>query len=147
MPWAPIPREGVNMKLFLDCEWDGWEGQLISMAIVSEQDHEWYEVAIDYATDDWVKQNVIPLLGKGATSYSQLQSSLFLFLNQFDTIHIVADWPEDISHFCKALIMSAGKRTDTPPLTMEVVRIDCKSDVPHNALADARGIKKRLIKI
>jgi len=30
---------------------------------------------------------------------------------------------------------------NTPPLTMEVLRIDAESTLPHNALHDARGIR------
>jgi hypothetical protein len=33
-------------------------------------------------------------------------------------------------------------RINTPPLTMEIRRDDCPSEFPHNALADARGIRK-----
>lgn len=132
------------MKLFLDCEWNGYEGNLISMALVSEDGREWYEVAQDYTTDSWVKTNVIPILGKEPVGYAKLQRSLYLFLEQFESIHVVADWPEDISHFCKALIMRAGERMNTPPLTMEVIRVDSISDLPHNALADARGIKRSI---
>ena len=74
-----------------------------------------------------------------------MQCSLRLWLAQFDAVHIVADWPEDIAHFCKALITGPGYRLDTPPLTMEVLRIDAGSELPHNALADARGIRDMLV--
>ena len=70
-----------------------------------------------------------------------MQESLQKFLHGFDKVHIVADWPEDIKHFCDALIIGPGMRLNTPPLTMEVLRIDAQSTLPHNALHDARGIR------
>jgi len=47
-----------------------------------------------------------------------------------------------MQHFCESLITSPGNRLNTPPLTMSVFRFDATSELPHNALADARGIAK-----
>jgi len=131
------------MKLFLDCEFNEFKGDLISMALVSEDgNYEWYEVVPCENPGPWVKEHVMPILGKPAISVQEMQRSLQHFLAQFDKVHIIADWPEDIKHFCDALIVGAGMRIDTPPLTMEVVRIDFgESKIPHNALCDARGIR------
>jgi hypothetical protein len=63
-----------------------------------------------------------------------------------DTIHIIADWPEDISHFCNALLTGPGTRLNTPRLTMEVRRdLHGDSKIPHNALEDARAIAEDAI--
>ena len=132
------------MKLFLDCEFNEFQGDLISMALVAEDGREWYEVVPCEKPGSWVAQHVMPILGKPAVSVVDMQCSLRLWLAQFDAVHIVADWPEDIAHFCKALITGPGYRLDTPPLTMEVLRIDAGSELPHNALADARGIRDAL---
>ena len=132
------------MKLFLDCEFNEFQGDLISMALVAEDGREWYEVVPCGKPGSWVAQNVMPILGKPAVSVVDMQRSLGLWLAQFDAVHVVADWPEDIAHFCKALIIGPGCRLDTPPLTMEVLRIDAGSELPHNALADARGIRDAL---
>ena len=133
------------MKLFLDCEFNEFKGALISMALVAEDGREWYEVVPCEQPGNWVAQNVMPILGKPAISVEEMQRSLRQWLAQFDAVHIVADWPEDIAHFCNALITGPGYRLDTPPLTMEVLRIDAASDLPHNALADARGIRAALV--
>jgi hypothetical protein len=133
------------MKLFLDCEFNEFKGALISMALVSEAGHEWYEVLPCENPGPWVAQNVMPILGKPAVSVEDMQRSLWQWLAQFESVHIVADWPEDIAHFCNALITGPGRRLDTPPLTMEVVRIDADSELPHNALADAMGIRDALV--
>ena len=50
--------------------------------------------------------------------------------------------PEDIAHFCQSLIVGPGARINTPHLTMEIRRdLDAVSEIPHNALSDARAIR------
>jgi len=129
-------------NLYIDCEFNSFQGELISMALVSECGKEWYEVArCDQPYHAWVAEHVVPLLDKSPIAPIHLTESLQMFLAQFDAVHIVADWPEDIAYFCNALIIGAGQRINTPPLTLEVRRDDCPSKLPHNALADARGLK------
>ncbi len=133
------------MRLFLDCEFNGFGGGLISMALVAEDGREWYEVVPCEQPEAWVVRNVIPILGKEPVSIDVMQRSLFLWLARFESIHIVADWPEDIAHFCSALITSPGRRISTPPLTMEVLKIDSQSTMPHNALHDARALREAVM--
>jgi len=134
------------MNLYLDCEFNEFKGELISMALVSNSGHEWYEVLECNRPKPWVKQHVIPVLNKDAVTIDKFQQSLRQFLGQFSTIHVVADWPEDIAHFCNTLITGPGERMNTPPLTMEVKWVACASKIPHNALSDARGIRDELCK-
>ena len=132
------------MKLFIDGEWNSFGGELISLALVSEDGREWYEVLRCDSPHPWVEQNVIPKLGKEPSPRFMVQDSLQQFLANFDEIHVVADWPEDIAHFCQLLITGPGERIATPPLTMEVLRVDSVSENPHNALDDARGLRNFL---
>lgn len=133
------------MRLFLDCEFNGFKGELISMAIIAEDGREWYEVLPCENPVQWVAENVIPILNREPLkNMAELTLSLFRFLQQFETVHIVADWPEDIVYFCQTLITGPGMRIDTPPLTMEVIRIESESVIPHNALCDARGIREKI---
>ena len=134
------------MRLFLDCEFNEFQRDLISMALVSEDGREWYEVVPCENPGSWVAEHVMPILGKQPVSIPEMQSSLQRWLSQFLTVHIIADWPEDISHFCRALIVGPGMRINTPPLTLEVLRIDADSAIPHNALSDARGIRDAVTK-
>lgn len=133
------------MRLFLDCEFNEFRGALISMALVDENGREWYEVVPCDNPGPWVAENVMPILGRGPVSVPLMQASLSAWLSLYDHIHVVADWPEDIAHFCNALIAGPGTRLNTPPLTMEVLRIDATSELPHNALADARGIRNHIM--
>lgn len=136
------------MRLFLDCEFNGFKGELISMALVSEDGDEWYEVVPCEYPVEWVSENVIPILSREPLASSrELTKSLYRFLRKFNEVHIVADWPEDIVHFCASLIVGPGKRIDTPPLTMEILRVDSESEVPHNALCDARAIRDKVLSV
>jgi hypothetical protein len=67
---------------------------------------------------------------------------LFGFLNWFDSIHLVADWPEDIKHFCEQVITGPGEMMNIPSFTCEVRRdLNTKnSKILHNALEDARAL-------
>lgn len=131
------------MKLWLDCEYNGAE--LISLALIDERGFEFYEVLPCENPLPWVADNVIPVLGQPAISRLEFQTALAAFLGTYDSIHVVADWPEDIAFFCQSLITGPGERMDTPPLTMEVVRVDTVSLQPHNALADVRAIREALL--
>lgn len=144
------------MKAFIDCEFNGMGGSLLSLAIVTEQGEEWYSefpLPAKEPWDGWVKDNVKPLLhtpqflsgdqgGSRQLVVADAQRSLEHWLAQFDTIHVIADWPDDIRHFCDFLITGPGERIDTPPLTMEIRRdIDSsQSSLLHHALHDARAI-------
>lgn len=130
--------------IFIDCEFNEFGGELISMALAAENGEEFYEVLPCDSPKPWVKEHVMPILGKEPISINEFQGQLKEFLNRFRHVHIVADWPEDIAFFCKALITGPGMRLNTPPLTMEVVRVDAESMLPHNALADAQGLRREL---
>ena len=136
-------------NLFIDCEFNGMGGALLSMALVDEAGTEWYEVTLqnekrDEEMDPWVEENVIPVLNKPNISYLEFQASLAKFLNTYQACHIIADFPDDIKHFCECLLTGPGTRLDTPPLTMEIRRdIGARGSViPHNALSDAKAIRR-----
>jgi len=138
------------MKLFLDCEFTSFQGHLISMALVSEDGKEFYEV-VPFSTIDcheWVLDNVVPILVKEQVSYETFQTNLKKFLNQYDEVEIVADWPEDFYHFSMALLTGPGEMLDIKAkIRMEIVRrLDYPSVLPHNALEDAKAIKIAYLK-
>lgn len=130
------------MRLWIDCEWNDFQGELISMALVDEDSREFYEVVGCESPMAWVFNNVMPVLDKDPVPFWLFRQRLGEFLSAYRNVHIIADWPEDIAHFCNALIRGAGERIDTPPLTLEVVRECYRSTRPHNALADACGLRE-----
>ena len=130
------------MNIYIDTEFNDFGGDLISLGMVDENGREFYAVVRCQSPTPWVAANVMPVLGKQFASLRMLQAQMEAWLAVYPSIHIVADWPEDIAHFCRALITGPGMRIDTPPLTMEVRR-DLSSElsmIPHNALEDARAI-------
>jgi hypothetical protein len=129
------------MNIYIDTEFNEFRGSLISMALVAESGEEFYEVLPCENPGPWVEVNVLPILKKEPVSILEFQYKLRTYLAQFPAVHIVADWPEDIAHFCNALITGPGMRMNTPALTMEVDRsLEAVSALPHNALEDARAI-------
>lgn len=130
------------MNLYIDTEFNEFKGELISMALVAESGEEFYEVLECKNPGAWVSENVMPILFKDPIPLDVFQYRLQSFLYKFDKIHVIADWPEDIQHFCSALITGPGICLNYPPLTMESRRDLSSGDskVPHNALYDARAI-------
>ena len=134
------------MKLWIDTEFNEYRGALISLALVAENGAEWYGVR--YCDDPgwWVKEHVMPHLGKEPQRDCVLRTSLDQFLRQFDSVHIVSDWPGDIAHFCTFLEYAPGDRLGPDCMTFEVRRdlpdTAKTSHIPHNALEDARALAR-----
>lgn len=126
----------------VDCEFNGFNGELISMALVADDGREWYESVGCAEPVAWVHENVMPVIHKDAVTYMEYVASLERFLRGFAGIRLIADWPEDIAWFCRSLIFGPGHRIDAPPITMEIHRwlTSEYSEIPHNALEDARAI-------
>jgi hypothetical protein len=136
------------MKLWIDCEFNEFGGDLISMALVADDGQEFYEV-LNLENDEkygsWVFANVVPYLNKDPITKEALQRKLWMFLNQWDEVHIIADWPDDIKYFCMSLITAPGMALNTPlKTTMQIDReLNTESSaILHNALEDARAIKR-----
>jgi len=134
------------MKLFLDTEFNGFQGKLMSMALVPEDESipEFYEeLEMTDQLDPWVKDNVVPHLFKAAVSNKVFQLRLADYLWKLGDCTIVADWPDDIRYFCESLITGPGQ-TFWPIHNINFELdwgIDYHSAIPHNALHDARGIR------
>jgi hypothetical protein len=131
------------MKIYIDTEFNEFGGELISMALVADDGQEFYEVLACPVPGAWVSEHVMPFLEKPVVSKYVFQDALFKFLDQYQHIHIIADWADDLKYFCESLILGPGISMGHPPITMELCR-DLSSDtsaVPHNALHDARAIQ------
>lgn len=133
-------------KIYLDTEFNGFQGELISMGLVAEDGSEFYEV-LPYehmSIDPWVEQHVIPILDKEPVNKLMFKVKLMDYLSEFSEIIIVTDWPEDIQHFCAMLITGPGQRIPTPGMTFimdpNLPNTSQYSKIPHNALEDARAL-------
>ena len=132
------------MRLWIDTEFNEYRGALISLALVAEDGREWYGVR--YCDDPgwWVGEHVMPRLNQEPQRDTELRGSLDDFLRQFDSVHIVSDWPGDIAHLCNFLEYRPGDRIGPDRMTFEVRRdLPNTADIsaiPHNALEDARAL-------
>ncbi len=144
------------MLYFLDCEFNGFGGELISLALVAEAGRELYlarspdELAA-LRIEQWVEMHVMPNLDlPGATPEimpaRKFATRLRQFLQGDMAPAIIADWPEDIAHLMGCLIVSPGQMIVIPNMTLALIHSppwpeDLKGAVPHNALWDARALR------
>ncbi len=146
------------MRYFLDCEYNGFGGQLISLALVPEDGYEelYIVLPLEGAPVPWVARHVVPYLGSVPdAAYNKLDRiaaahEVASFLRTDPDPEIVADWPEDIALFCRLLQTSDGEIIDLPGLAFRWVRTPGfstarNSRVPHNALHDARALRDHLL--
>lgn len=139
------------MKLFLDTEFNGFGGKLISMALVPEDETlpEFYkELVMNDQLDPWVRVNVVPHLILPRCSRHEFQQILANYLWDVKADVIVADWPDDIRYFCESIITGPGMMiqiVDNIKFELDF-NIQYESLVPHNALHDARAIRDSFIK-
>lgn len=138
-------------RIFLDTEFNGYKGELISIGLVNDHGSSLYAVfPPPRVVDMWVGSNVIPILGstpKGILtrhlSIGRFQQVLQEYLQAEEgDIQIVSDWPDDIKYFCDLLITGPGKMLDIPGIDFAVRRVDpylhpMKGAVQHHAMWDA----------
>jgi hypothetical protein len=131
--------------LYLDTEYNGFGGELISMALVSPEGHKWYEVReLPNKIHPWVKEHVVPVLDKEPQRPLIFKAMFQHWLVRFKSPLIICDWYADAQHFCEMLSGSEyGTSLDfefnlkclkTPPNDRP------NSKLPHNALADAKAL-------
>ena len=147
------------MRYFLDCEYNGFGGALLSLALVPEDGgEELYLVLECYdRIEPWVERNVqpyldhvpdglkLPVMGREAAA-----RAIAMYLGHDEAIEIIADWPSDIALFCDLLSIAPGRIVAVPELRFRMVRLGSfspaeNSAVPHNALHDARALRDHLL--
>jgi hypothetical protein len=143
------------MRLFLDTEFNEFGGELISMALVCDDEkgcHEFYEVvAIPEKPGAFVAEHVLPKLGKDPIGAERFSTALTVFFRRMlmdgilDDYEIIADWPADFEHFANQLSLMGKENGWSVPFTctMRLVRGDetIVPDNPHNALSDAHALR------
>jgi hypothetical protein len=132
------------MNVYVDCEFDGFGGPLMSIALVTEDGREWYEVLTAEASNPWVALNVVPVLGKEPIGVVAARMSMHRFLRGIDGAHVIADWYTDLVHFFAMFAGRDHSESVLIPCTAELRSVEYRSEVPHNALADARAIRDAL---
>jgi hypothetical protein len=118
-------------------------GELISLALVGERGS-FYQVLGCKNPMPWVAQNVMPRLDLEPIERKKFVLLLHRFLltypDGYGNLEIVADWPEDLRHFCECLVTGPGEALNMP-LTMRLIgEINIFPLRPHNALSDADAL-------
>ena len=92
------------MRYFLDTEYNGFGGALLSLALVPDDGGEEFYVTIahDGPLDPWVERHVVPFLDMVPASLRSPRLSrdaaaeaLASWLQHDPAPHILAHWPED----------------------------------------------------
>lgn len=142
------------MRYYLDCEFFGLDGDLISLALVSEKrwgsppyGRELYlafdqkeleaEARIVTLADErkWVLDNVLPIIdvpGARAERVGRCRADikalwpghLAAFFAGDDDITVIADWPSDLEYLSRLLITGPGTAIGIPRITMKWTRVD-----------------------
>jgi hypothetical protein len=151
-------ERGSALRYFLDTEYNGWGGALLSLALVPDDGEELY-LTLDWdgALEPWVERNVIPYLDTvpdGLVSprlkRADAARTLAHYLAGDPEPLIVADWPEDIAQFNMLLLTGPGTMVEVPPLSFRFLELSgfstaANSKVPHNALHDARSLRNHIL--
>lgn len=146
------------MRYFLDTEFNGFGGELISLGLAPEYgDQEFYVVLpLPDDVDPWVARHVVPFLRSVPQAVDNVLDrvaaahELAAYLSTDRDPVIVADWPEDIALFCRLLLVGATDIVDVGALGFTFLRLPGfstarNSRVPHNALHDARALRDHVL--
>jgi hypothetical protein len=118
------------MRYFLDTEFNGFGGALISVGLAAEHGGDDYYVVLPLpeAIEPWVAQHVVPYLRSVPDMlYNQLDRvaaahDIAAYLAADPDPTIIADWPEDIALFCRLMMPGATDVVDLPGLRFEYLR-------------------------
>ena len=147
------------MRYYLDCEFNGMGGELLSLALVAEDkigpDIYLANSAIQSDLDQWVAKNVMPKIE--CEMYSPLwcplthwSAHLETFLRRDTDVTIITDWPDDIKYFCELILTGPGTMIEVrPSIKFEMHRVDAypttlPGAVQHNAYWDAMALRHKL---
>ena len=148
--------------LYLDTEFNGFNGSLISLALIGSDDRIFYEIQGPISSfsrvrlDPWVQEHVMPFLrtekfrtssGREALHPDVFKPYFQRFLSTYDNPIIIADWFADLQHFLKLLEGPDYGSSLNFKGTLKLVATpdDLHSEVPHNALSDAIALRKYCI--
>jgi hypothetical protein len=149
---------GAPLRYFLDTEYNGTGGALLSLALVPDDGDDFYlTLRTEEPISEWVGQHVVPYLDMVPDPLScprltrkDASHALEGYLRHDEEPFIVADWPEDVAQFCDLLITGPGDMVELRHLTFRLTPMSnfstaANSKVPHNALYDARALRDHVL--
>lgn len=147
------------MRYFLDCEYNGFGGALLSLALVPEHGDEELYLTFDCPgpIELWVERNVLPYIGQvpdglklPVMSREQAAQAIAMYLGHDPEPEILADWPTDIELLCGLLSFAPGRMVALPEMRFRLLTLGSfspaeNSAVAHNALHDARALRDHVL--
>jgi hypothetical protein len=147
------------MRYFLDCEYNGFGGALLSLALVPADGGEELYLTFDCAdpVEPWVERNVLPFIAQvpeqlklPPASREQAAHVIAMYLATDLEPEIFADWPTDIELLCGLLSFAPGRMVALPETRFRLLTLGSfspaeNSIVPHNALHDARALRDHVM--
>lgn len=144
----------VGMRYFLDTEFNGFGGDLISLALVPEfGDQDFYvSLPLPDVIHPWVERHVIPYLRHVPEGVDhqlgrvEAAQHLEAYLAHDRDPLIIADWPDDLAYFCALMVTGPGQMIDHVGMRLELINAagfsaSANSRLPHNALHDAHALR------
>jgi hypothetical protein len=144
------------MKYYVDCEFDGHNGPLLSIALVREDGESVYSRTTNKAEDPWVQENVIGVMYEAPTPCVMMPEDMvggslrFLIGGDHKPV-IVADSVVDIARFCKAVSTSndGSWHSVDGNICFEVHDVAAypttlEGAIQHNAWWDAMALREKL---
>jgi hypothetical protein len=132
------------VNLWLDTEFDGHGGALVSLALAADDGAHWYGIFDAYCGDDWVAEHVAPKLYAMTPTISGdhqvLRFSLKEYLKAREGCTLWADWPADFEYLLRLMCGNHYGESFMIPCTMRLIVTppgEPKPEHPHNALSDA----------
>ena len=140
------------VRYFIDAEFNGFGGDLISLAAIPESDDAppFYEAVDCPQPVEWVQANVLPIMQTNPRSFAEVAHLWSTYLASDAEPLLVADWPEDIAHAARLLTngsiaRSIGSRVRFELLATSDFHSEMRSQLPHNAYYDALALRKRVL--
>lgn len=156
------------MRYYLDCEFNGLGGELISLALVSESNpgadvylaNDKFKMPNPRMTgaaaiDPWVAENVLPLVEDQTFAplwcpLSHWPAHIETLLRKDRNVTIITDWPDDIKYFCELILTGPGTMIEVrPSIKFEMHRVDAypttlPGAIQHCAIWDAYALRRKL---
>ena len=132
------------MNLYLDTEFNGHGGELVSMAIATgASGNHFYEV-MPHPDEwhPWVAKNVVPILEKKPVTEIMFRHKLREYLQRREPCTIYADWPADFGHLMDCMCGVGFGDSWMVECSMVLLRgTEPAPTIPHNALSDAIALR------
>ena len=136
-------RQGAKaVEMYLDTEFNGLDGELISIAIAADDGSRFYaELPEPRVWNEWVFANVFPHLKHEPEERSVARFRLLTYLRARPNAIIYADWPTDFTHLMQLMAGSVYEPDSMVPCTMVLLDgTEPKPVTPHNAMSDAEAL-------